>query len=90
VDIGYNACSGGSPNGDSYNDGYEIGYEDGLELPIDREIRDGDSGYSQQYREGFLNSFVDGCLAVEGNDRVFANLQWIDRIREEELAFVIS
>jgi hypothetical protein len=52
VDIGYNACSGGSPNGDSYNDGYEKGYEDGLDHPINREIRDGDSGYSQQYREG--------------------------------------
>ena len=44
---GYNACSGGSPNGYSYNDGYEKGYEDGLDHPIDKEMRDGDSGYSQ-------------------------------------------
>jgi hypothetical protein len=38
---GYNVCSGGSPNVDSYNDGYERGYGDGLDHPIDREIRDG-------------------------------------------------
>jgi hypothetical protein len=34
---GYNACSGGSPDEDSYNDGYEKGYEDGLDHPIDRD-----------------------------------------------------
>lgn len=79
---GYNACSGGSPNGDSYNDGYEKGYEDGLDHPIDREIRDGDSEHGQQYREGYLDGFMDGCIDVEGNDRDIAILQWIGRITE--------
>lgn len=60
-------------NGDSYNDGYERGCEDGLDHPIDKEMRDGDSGYSQQNREGFLDGFRDGRLAVEGNDRDTCN-----------------
>jgi len=70
---GYNACSGGSPNEDSYNDGCEKGYENGLDHPIDREIREGNSGHGQQYREVYLNGFVDGCLAVEGNDTDICN-----------------
>ena len=32
-------------------------------------IYDGDSGNGQQYREGYLDGFMDGCLALEGNDR---------------------
>jgi hypothetical protein len=70
---GYDACSVGSPDGNSYRDGYEKGYEDGLDHPMNREIRDGDSGHSQQYREGYLEGFMDGCLEVEGNNRDICN-----------------
>jgi hypothetical protein len=43
---------------------------------IDREIR----GHGLQYREVYLDGFMDGCLAVEGTTGIFAILQWIDRI----------
>jgi hypothetical protein len=37
------------------------------------EIRDGDSEYGQQYREGYLDGFMNGCIDVEGNDRNICN-----------------
>jgi hypothetical protein len=59
--------------GDSYSAGYDRGYKDGQDHPINKQIRDGESGYNEEYRSGYLDGFLDGCLSVEGNDEDICN-----------------
>ena len=58
---------------DSYSVGYDRGYEDGQNHPINKQIRDGESGHNEEYRSGYLEGFLDGCLSVEGNDEDICN-----------------
>jgi hypothetical protein len=58
---------------DSYSAGYDRGYKDGQDRPINKQIRDGESGDNEEYRSGYLDGFLDGCLSVEGNDEDICN-----------------
>ncbi len=58
---------------DSYSVGYDGGYKDGQDHPINKQIRDGESGHNEEYRSGYLDGFLDGCLSVEGNDEDICN-----------------
>jgi hypothetical protein len=74
---GYRACWNGEDkpsaysedNADSYSNGYDRGYEDGQDNPINEQIRSGESGHSEEYVNGYLEGFFDGCLYVEANDK---------------------
>jgi hypothetical protein len=58
---------------DSYSAGYNRGYEDGQKHLINEQIRDGESGHNEEYRSGYIEGFLDGCLSVEGNDEEICN-----------------
>jgi hypothetical protein len=58
---------------DSYSAGYDRGYKDGQDRPINKQIRDDESGANEEYRSGYLDGFLDGCLSVEGNDEDICN-----------------
>ena len=60
-------------DGNSYSDGYDRGYEVGQDNPINEQIRSGESGHSEEYVNGYLQGFLDGCLSVEGNDEDICN-----------------